>query len=661
MSKRLHLLPGASAARSASVAFPDDAIAHIHDTFTEGPVPPLDTSPTLRDWLGRRLNYWSSFPDNVQQSDFDPEEAIDDFCATFARLGDFDEVVLWVADCLGESLFVCWAIAAADAMGFDTSRWRIAFPDAEPMRGRWTYLGACEPENFKGGTWRPWADSELDAARDAWRAFTALSPEPLRDFLADLPDVEFLASLRYLIDRYPDKNSGLDIWEQRLLKRLAQHVEITVCTIANVLGYGWEDSHDLMGDRTLFHRLLELSDPNIPRPLLRRWGTGTSMRTTFFALTEFGEAVIEGDKSRLDMLGLDRWIGGIHLDATSGEVWCRDGSMLTHETFPNAPSHAAKPTLSPIAAPKSYSTDEVHLVVGNGFRVLAPVLPNRRVWALPPIPAEQHGPIGNLGDWMREGKSVFAAEGVEHTPNVTRADTEFDAFEACLASAGQIRMWLGGSIRAWLVLGGVACKIRSLGRDPDEVLHLYEVEGATSDQSVHDIHPFALEHTDCHSAGATIQRVMAVWDAFVASTPDALQELLNAGSHEPPIGRLLTHLIEPVPDLTTGLTQVQAEALRCIDENNWRTFHKSADVAQMLADPALNQPLLSRTTMEAIWLPSSFELTKFGRRVLAGEANYTRANGIDGWIGGMHLSTKDGQMWWRSGDVIVREEDPGRA
>ena len=655
MTNRLHLLPSSSAAGSAAVAFPDDTTAHIHDTFTEGPVPPLETSPTLRDWLGRRLDYWSGLPSVVHQSDLDPEEIINEFCDTFARIDEFDEVVVWVADGLGESLFVCWVIAAAHAMGFDTSRWCMASPDVEAMRGRWTYLGACGPENFQNGTWTPWSDSELDAARDAWRAFTAPTPELLLDFVAELPDVEFLGSLPYLLDRYPDRNSGLDVWERRLLDRLSQHVEVTPHTIGKVLTDGWENSPDHIGDGTLFHRLLELSDPNMPRPLLRRWGTGTSMRTTYFALTKLGEVVIEGDQNRLDVLGLDRWVGGVNLDSTSGEVWCRGGSALMLESFPNAPSHAARPTLSPIAVPESYPTDQVHVVVGGGFRTLAPVVPRKRMWALPPLPAAQRGPIRDLDDWVREGIRVFADDAIDEVANVARVDEEVDEFEACLSSARQVRMWVGGAVHEWLVVGGVGCELRSLGRDPGEVLDLCEVQAPNTDRSVGDVHPLVLEHTECHHAGALILALMAVWEAFIASTPDVLNELLKTESHEPPVVRILGYLLEQFPDQVTGLTQDQAEALRRIDENHRRTFYEMAAVAETLADPGLDRPLLSRTEVGTTCLPSAFKLTEFGRRVLAGEANHVRANGLNRWAGGIHLSTEDGQVWWRHRDVIVEK------
>ena len=46
------------------------------------------------------------------------------------------------------------------------------------------------------------------------------------------------------------------------------------------------------------------------------------------------------------------------------------------------------------------------------------------------------------------------------------------------------------------------------------------------------------------------------------------------------------------------------------------------------------------------------KLASFGQKVLAREANNVQENGIDDWVGGVHLST-EGSVTFREGDTLV--------
>jgi len=45
-------------------------------------------------------------------------------------------------------------------------------------------------------------------------------------------------------------------------------------------------------------------------------------------------------------------------------------------------------------------------------------------------------------------------------------------------------------------------------------------------------------------------------------------------------------------------------------------------------------------------LLSSFEITEFGKAVLAGEEDFVRRNGIDHWLGGVHLVGSEAPWRW---------------
>jgi hypothetical protein len=48
-------------------------------------------------------------------------------------------------------------------------------------------------------------------------------------------------------------------------------------------------------------------------------------------------------------------------------------------------------------------------------------------------------------------------------------------------------------------------------------------------------------------------------------------------------------------------------------------------------------------------LLTSFEITEFGKEVLAGEEDFVRRNGIDYWLGGVHLVGREAHWRWDEG------------
>jgi hypothetical protein len=47
-------------------------------------------------------------------------------------------------------------------------------------------------------------------------------------------------------------------------------------------------------------------------------------------------------------------------------------------------------------------------------------------------------------------------------------------------------------------------------------------------------------------------------------------------------------------------------------------------------------------------------ITETGRQILEGKANFAEINGIDEWVGGMHLQSKTNEVWYRKDDTLVK-------
>jgi hypothetical protein len=164
------------------------------------------------------------------------------------------------------------------------------------------------------------------------------------------------------------------------------------------------------------------------------------------------------------------------------------------------------------------------------------------------------------------------------------------------------------------------------------------------------------------------------WDRFRAPTPSLLVDWVETGG----AGALefmpaaLHRLFEEYPAGRDGLSRTERQALEAVRDGA-RTIAEAFvasqdmeesffmgdlsfwDVIRRLAEG--REPLLSANLPPGD-LPSGREpvsLTDAGRRVLAGEADHVGLNGIDRWIGGVHLTPHNCWRWEPSLKLLKRE------
>jgi hypothetical protein len=161
------------------------------------------------------------------------------------------------------------------------------------------------------------------------------------------------------------------------------------------------------------------------------------------------------------------------------------------------------------------------------------------------------------------------------------------------------------------------------------------------------------------------------WEAFCAPTPEPLEALLTAGTSPLPLlaGALRRHL-EEYPHVSHGLSRSERQILAAIaagaespvkiferaQRMEERVFAGDATVWHQVRELAAGSHPLLRLNVDgpAGTLPSgTVSLTEDGRRVLEGVEDRIALNGIDRWLGGVHLTTES--LWRWDGTGIVRE------
>jgi hypothetical protein len=158
------------------------------------------------------------------------------------------------------------------------------------------------------------------------------------------------------------------------------------------------------------------------------------------------------------------------------------------------------------------------------------------------------------------------------------------------------------------------------------------------------------------------------WEAYSASDARSLISLLRTDMTALPFLKdaLQKHL-ERFPSTRNGLGRVENTALALVPAGHSKfrslfpafTRRESAygfgDAQVYLAMEAMveaRKPLLIQhkpghwSKDSALMLMASFELTDEGKAVLAGEEDFVAANGIDTWLGGIHLSGREAAWRW---------------
>jgi hypothetical protein len=167
----------------------------------------------------------------------------------------------------------------------------------------------------------PVGQSHFDRAATAWAAFTAEAPAALAGLAAAEGRNGRLPALATAIGRhlrqFPSTRDGLGLTERRGLAAIADgHTQFTDIFVAHAAA----DDPPFMGDTTFRHYLDRLARG--PRPLIRTDGDG------HYQLTDAGASVLDGVADQIELNGIDRWYGGVHLDGRATWRWDDEQEQL---------------------------------------------------------------------------------------------------------------------------------------------------------------------------------------------------------------------------------------------------------------------------------------------------------------------------------------------
>jgi hypothetical protein len=275
------------------------------DPLNEGPVPGNISDDEL---LLVRARFLASDPDHVGVTAADLKgrrDAVDNDAA-------YDELVLWFEHDLFDQLNLIQLLAHLGSRPQSKPVTLICI-DRYPGHPDFKGLGELAPRDIAAlfETRRPITAGQTALAQRAWSAYRSSDPRAIEALLrTDTSALPFLAAaLARHLEEFPSERDGLSRSERRLLAQVIDgpaHVHAAFPRM-----HDGETAH-YIADSWFADRVKDLS--SAAPALMDLLPDGT------IALTDAGREVLHGRADRVTLCGIDRWLGGVHVQG-HGKAW----------------------------------------------------------------------------------------------------------------------------------------------------------------------------------------------------------------------------------------------------------------------------------------------------------------------------------------------------
>jgi hypothetical protein len=326
----LHVANGTSTTTTIEAAGIPGARSIWADPLYEGPVPAGLTDEELLEVRRRHHagpdhldgRAWAG-PDYAR----DPANDMREWRAVIERHEAYDELILWFEHDLFDQLALIQLLAWIRTHLPSTTPVSLICIGSFPGRPDFKGLGELTPDELASlfEMRQRVGRVQYELAEQAWLAFRAPTPEAL-DALrqSDTSALPYLApALGRFLREYPSTRDGLSRTERRLLE-LSDDGGIAL----------WKAFPRMHDDEQVYYitdsslaALAETLASTVP-PLLTLDVSSVEERGALkgrVTVTDAGRSVLAGEVDRVTACGIDKWLGGVHLQRR-GTVWRWDDS-----------------------------------------------------------------------------------------------------------------------------------------------------------------------------------------------------------------------------------------------------------------------------------------------------------------------------------------------
>jgi hypothetical protein len=272
----------------------------------EGPTPAdLDSEA----WLDTRARFLSDVGYGTLEQ---TRQYLKGFENTLAAFSQHEEVVIWLDHRLSDQLILIKVLDWFSRRNLGGVKLSLICVDHCLGVDHFLGLGALTENQLASlaGTRVPVGAAQYRTAQAAWNAFTSPDPRNIERFIqSDTSALPFIATaLRRHLEQFPAVGSGLSRTERQALSVLRERGSISGPQL--FVAVQSQEEAVFMGDDQLYRIVADLSE--VRHPLVQISDT-VENRLGNVTITETGRKVLEGQADHIGLNGIDRWLGGVHL------------------------------------------------------------------------------------------------------------------------------------------------------------------------------------------------------------------------------------------------------------------------------------------------------------------------------------------------------------
>jgi RNA polymerase sigma factor (sigma-70 family) len=336
-SRFLHVANGTCTTRTIEAAGIPGTTSIWADPLYEGPVPGNVTDDELVEVRTRFL---------APPGGGDPVNDMRRWRRVIERHDAYDELILWFEHDLFDQLALIQLLSWVHDRLPEQKPVSLICVGSFPGRPIFKGLGELTPDELASllETRQPVIDAQYALAAHAWAAFRQPTPVALDDLRReDTASLPYLAAaLRRFLQEYPWTTDGLSRTERRLLTLAGDPGGIDLRAAFPRMHEGEDVYYVTDGS------LMELADVlSRSQPALLAFTPGEQSQRPVVhgavALTATGRSILAGERDRIATCGLDRWLGGVHVQA-GAEMWRWDEERqrIVNEDAPSGSSRRAQ-------------------------------------------------------------------------------------------------------------------------------------------------------------------------------------------------------------------------------------------------------------------------------------------------------------------------------
>ncbi len=324
----LHITDGESVAGTLRESGIPGNVRVYGDLMFEGPAPAgLD----VEAWVETRARFMA------EAGYCGLEEArqyLQDFENTLGAFSKHEEVVIWLDHRLSNQLILIKLLDWFSRR--DLGMVKLSLICVGPYSGleNFVALGALTAHQLASlaDTRLPVDEAQFRTAQAAWTAFTSPDPTAIERFIeTGTSALPFVAgALRRHMEEFPSADSGLSRTERQALSVLRDHGSRSAGPLCVAV---WRQEEAVfMGDSSFYRMMADLS--KVRRPLVRMSGLSQD-ELGDVTITATGQDVLDGRADHVELNGIDRWLGGVHLKGDKAAWrWDRAAERLVSYGYP---------------------------------------------------------------------------------------------------------------------------------------------------------------------------------------------------------------------------------------------------------------------------------------------------------------------------------------